>query len=126
MRLDVVQEILDAGVQPLNYTDVMELVGFINACQTCGVHANEFTNRGKVLYLPGCAIENEISNAEELGAEICKIFTGGSAGGPGFICTVMAICPWHRFLPTVDMDAAEVSISNGSRRDLLRWGWEVN
>lgn len=68
-------------------------------------------NRRKVLYLPGCATENEITTAEELGAEICKIFPGESAGGPGFIKAVMAPCPWHRLLPTGGVDATEASIS---------------
>jgi len=67
-------------------------------------------NRRKILYLPGCATENEITTAEELGAEICKIFPGESAGGPGFINAVMAPCPWHRLLPTGGVDATEVSI----------------
>ncbi len=30
-------------------------------------------NRRKILYMPGCATETEISTAEEYGAEICKI-----------------------------------------------------
>ena len=68
-------------------------------------------NRRKILYLPGCATENEIVAAEELGAEICKIFPGESAGGPGFIKAVMAPCPWHRLLPTGGVDASEASIS---------------
>ncbi len=67
-------------------------------------------NRRKILYLPGCSTENEISSAEELGAEICKIFPGESAGGPGFISAVMAPCPWHRLLPTGGVDATEASI----------------
>ena len=68
-------------------------------------------NRRKILYLPGCSTENEITTAEELGAEICKIFPGESAGGPGFISAVMAPCPWHRLLPTGGVDATEASIN---------------
>lgn len=67
-------------------------------------------NRRKILYLPGCSTENEITTAEELGAEICKIFPGESAGGPSFISAVMAPCPWHRLLPTGGVDATEASI----------------
>jgi 2-dehydro-3-deoxyphosphogluconate aldolase/(4S)-4-hydroxy-2-oxoglutarate aldolase len=68
-------------------------------------------NRRKVLYIPGCATETEISNAEEYGAEICKVFPGDAAGGPAFIKAVMAPCPWHRLLPTGGVDATEASIS---------------
>ena len=67
-------------------------------------------NRRKIAYLPGCATETEIANAEEAGAEIVKIFPGESAGGPGFISAVLAPCPWHRLLPTGGVDATEASI----------------
>ena len=68
-------------------------------------------NRRKILYMPGCATENEIVAAEELGAEICKIFPGSSAGGPGFIKAVLAPSPWHRLMPTGGVDATEASLS---------------
>jgi 2-dehydro-3-deoxyphosphogluconate aldolase/(4S)-4-hydroxy-2-oxoglutarate aldolase len=68
-------------------------------------------NRRKILYIPGCATETEISTAEEYGAEICKVFPGDSAGGPGFIKAVLGPCPWHRLLPTGGVDATEASIS---------------
>jgi 2-dehydro-3-deoxyphosphogluconate aldolase/(4S)-4-hydroxy-2-oxoglutarate aldolase len=67
-------------------------------------------NRRKIAYLPGCATETEIANAEEMGAEICKIFPGEAAGGPAFVSAVMAPCPWHRLLPTGGVDASEASI----------------
>jgi 2-dehydro-3-deoxyphosphogluconate aldolase/(4S)-4-hydroxy-2-oxoglutarate aldolase len=67
-------------------------------------------NRRKILYLPGCATETEIATAEELGAEICKIFPADAAGGPGFIRAVMAPCPWHRLLPTGGVDATEAGV----------------
>jgi 2-dehydro-3-deoxyphosphogluconate aldolase / (4S)-4-hydroxy-2-oxoglutarate aldolase len=68
-------------------------------------------NRRKIAYMPGCATETEIMQAEELGAEICKIFPGESAGGPAFISAVLAPCPWHRLLPTGGVDATEASIT---------------
>jgi 2-dehydro-3-deoxyphosphogluconate aldolase/(4S)-4-hydroxy-2-oxoglutarate aldolase len=68
-------------------------------------------NKRKVLYLPGCATETEISTAEEFGAEICKVFPGETVGGPAFIKSVMAPCPWHRLMPTGGVDATESSIA---------------
>lgn len=68
-------------------------------------------NRRKVLYIPGCATETEIANAEEYGAEICKIFPGEAVGGPRFVKAVMAPCPWHRLMPTGGVDATEASVS---------------
>ncbi len=68
-------------------------------------------NRRKVLYVPGCATETEISTAEEYGAEICKVFPGETVGGPAFVKAVMAPCPWHRLMPTGGVDATEASIN---------------
>ena len=68
-------------------------------------------NRRKVLYIPGTATETEIATAEEYGAEICKIFPGETVGGPAFIKSVMAPCPWHRLMPTGGVDATEASVS---------------
>ncbi len=68
-------------------------------------------NRRKVLYMPGCATETEIANAEEMGAEICKIFPGETIGGPAFVKALLAPCPWHRLLPTGGVDATEESIN---------------
>jgi len=68
-------------------------------------------NRRKILYIPGCATETEISTAEEYGAEICKVFPGETVGGSAFIKSVMAPCPWHRLMPTGGVDASEASLS---------------
>ena len=45
-------------------------------------------NRRKVLWSPGCGTVSEIGYAEELGAEIVKIFPGSTVGGPEFIKSV--------------------------------------
>ncbi len=68
-------------------------------------------NLHKIAYFPGCATATEISQAEELGAEICKVFPGEQVGGPGFISAVMAPCPWHRLMPTGGVDATEESVT---------------
>jgi 2-dehydro-3-deoxyphosphogluconate aldolase/(4S)-4-hydroxy-2-oxoglutarate aldolase len=68
-------------------------------------------NRRKIAYVPGCATETEIITAEEAGVEICKLFPGEAAGGPGFVSAVMGPCPWHRLLPTGGVDASEASIA---------------
>jgi len=68
-------------------------------------------NRQKVAYLPGCGSVSEISAAEELGVEICKIFPGTEVGGPGFVKAVLAPCPWTRVMPTGGVDATQESVS---------------
>lgn len=45
-------------------------------------------NRRKILWSPGCGSITEISRAEELGAEVVKIFPGSQVGGPKFVAAV--------------------------------------
>ncbi|MEM6343530.1 MAG: bifunctional 4-hydroxy-2-oxoglutarate aldolase/2-dehydro-3-deoxy-phosphogluconate aldolase [Bacteroidota bacterium] len=56
-------------------------------------------NRRKLMWAPGCASLSEISLAEELGAEIVKIFPG-SVLGPSFVKAVKGPCPWTSIMPT--------------------------
>jgi 2-dehydro-3-deoxyphosphogluconate aldolase/(4S)-4-hydroxy-2-oxoglutarate aldolase len=69
-------------------------------------------NRRKVAYSPGCGSVSEISTAEELGVEICKIFPGGAIGGPNFVKDVLGPLPWSRLMPTGGVDTTEESISS--------------
>lgn len=57
-------------------------------------------NRRKIPWLPGCGSLTEISYAEELGAEIIKIFPGLSVGGPDFVKAIKGPCPWTSIMPT--------------------------
>jgi 2-dehydro-3-deoxyphosphogluconate aldolase/(4S)-4-hydroxy-2-oxoglutarate aldolase len=57
-------------------------------------------NRRKILWCPGCGSLTEINYAEELGAEIVKIFPGSSIGGPDFVKAVKGPCPWTSIMPT--------------------------
>jgi 2-dehydro-3-deoxyphosphogluconate aldolase/(4S)-4-hydroxy-2-oxoglutarate aldolase len=72
-------------------------------------------NRRKVAYSPGCGSVSEISQAEELGVEICKIFPGSSVGGPDFIKDVRGPMPWTRIMPTGGVDATEESVTRWLR-----------
>jgi 2-dehydro-3-deoxyphosphogluconate aldolase/(4S)-4-hydroxy-2-oxoglutarate aldolase len=67
-------------------------------------------NRRKVPYSPGCGSASEISQAEELGCEIVKVFPGGSVGGPEFVKSVLGPCPWTRIMPTGGVDCTEDSL----------------
>ncbi len=68
-------------------------------------------NRRKVSYSPGCGSATEISQAEELGVEICKVFPGSSVGGPDFVKDLLAPMPWTRIMPTGGVDATEESVT---------------
>ena len=57
-------------------------------------------NRRKVACSPGCGTVSEISQAEELGVEIVKIFPGSQLGGAGFVKAVRGPIRWTRILPT--------------------------
>jgi 2-dehydro-3-deoxyphosphogluconate aldolase/(4S)-4-hydroxy-2-oxoglutarate aldolase len=67
-------------------------------------------NRRKVAYMPGCATASEIARAEELGVEIVKVFPGSTVGGPSFVKSVLAPCPWSRLMPTGGVTATEENI----------------
>ncbi len=68
-------------------------------------------NRRKIAYSPGCGSASEISQAEELGVEIVKLFPGGLVGGPAFVRAVLGPCPWTRIMPTGGVDASWESVS---------------
>ena len=57
-------------------------------------------NRRKIPWMPGCGTLTEISQAEELGVEIVKIFPGQQVGGPAFVKAVKAPNPWSSIMPT--------------------------
>lgn len=57
-------------------------------------------NRRKIAWSPGCGSLTEISTAEELGAEVVKIFPGSQVGGPAFVKAVKGPSPWSSIMPT--------------------------
>jgi 2-dehydro-3-deoxyphosphogluconate aldolase/(4S)-4-hydroxy-2-oxoglutarate aldolase len=57
-------------------------------------------NRRKVLWIPGCATPSEINRAEELGAEVVKLFPAPTVGGPKFLKAYLGPCPWSNIMPS--------------------------
>jgi 2-dehydro-3-deoxyphosphogluconate aldolase/(4S)-4-hydroxy-2-oxoglutarate aldolase len=70
----------------------------------------DICNRRKIPYSPGCGSVSEISDAEALGVEICKIFPGSQVGGPDFVRSVRAPMPWARLMPTGGVAPTEENI----------------
>jgi 2-dehydro-3-deoxyphosphogluconate aldolase / (4S)-4-hydroxy-2-oxoglutarate aldolase len=68
-------------------------------------------NRRKIAYSPGCGSASEISQAEELGVEIVKVFPGDSVGGPAFVKAILGPCPWTRIMPTGGVETTKESIT---------------
>ncbi|GGF05798.1 2-dehydro-3-deoxyphosphogluconate aldolase / (4S)-4-hydroxy-2-oxoglutarate aldolase [Chishuiella changwenlii] len=67
-------------------------------------------NRRKISWMPGCGSVSEISYAEELGAEVVKIFPATQVGGPDFIKAVKGPMPWTNIMPTGGVNATEESL----------------
>jgi 2-dehydro-3-deoxyphosphogluconate aldolase/(4S)-4-hydroxy-2-oxoglutarate aldolase len=67
-------------------------------------------NRRKIAYSPGCGSASEISDAEEVGVEIVKVFPGKEVGGPEFVKNMLGPCPWTKIMPTGGVDTTRESI----------------
>jgi 2-dehydro-3-deoxyphosphogluconate aldolase / (4S)-4-hydroxy-2-oxoglutarate aldolase len=67
-------------------------------------------NRRKVLHIPGCATLSEVSQAEEYGAEIVKIFPGDVLT-PKFIKGLKGPMPWSSLMVTGGVEATPENIN---------------
>ncbi len=83
-------------------------------------------NRRKIAYSPGCGSASEISEAEELGVEICKVFPGSEVGGPAFVKSVLGPCPWTRIMPTGGVEATKESIDGWFKAGVTCVGMGTN
>lgn len=68
-------------------------------------------NRRQVAYIPGCGSVSEIGYAQELGAEIVKIFPAGNVGGPSFVKNVKAPMPWTNIMVTGGVEPTEENLT---------------
>ncbi|WP_298649852.1 bifunctional 4-hydroxy-2-oxoglutarate aldolase/2-dehydro-3-deoxy-phosphogluconate aldolase [uncultured Proteiniphilum sp.] len=68
-------------------------------------------NRRQIAYSPGCATVSEIGLAQESGAEIVKVFPGGSVGGPSFVKNIKGPMPWSRIMVTGGVEPTEENLS---------------
>lgn len=68
-------------------------------------------NRRQVAYIPGCGSVTEMNKAQELGAEIVKVFPAGNVGGPSFVKNLMAPMPWTNVMATGSVEPTEENLS---------------
>jgi 2-dehydro-3-deoxyphosphogluconate aldolase/(4S)-4-hydroxy-2-oxoglutarate aldolase len=68
-------------------------------------------NRRKVLWIPGCATASEIGRAEELGAEVVKLFPGPTVGGAKFLKAYLGPCPWSHIMPSGGVSPTEENLA---------------
>ncbi|MEM3404356.1 MAG: bifunctional 4-hydroxy-2-oxoglutarate aldolase/2-dehydro-3-deoxy-phosphogluconate aldolase [Nitrososphaeria archaeon] len=66
-------------------------------------------NRRKVMYIPGCSTPTEISNAEEMGADIIKVFPA-KVLTPYFVKAVLAPFPQSRLMPSGGIEATREEV----------------
>ena len=67
-------------------------------------------NRRGVAWSPGCGTISEISKAQELGAEIVKLFPASEIGGASFVKAVKGPMPWTNIMPTGGVDTSESNL----------------
>ena len=68
-------------------------------------------NRRKVLWIPGCGTASEINKAEELGAEVVKLFPGPTVGGAKFLKAFLGPCPWSNIMPSGGVSPTEENLA---------------
>jgi len=68
-------------------------------------------NRRKVTYIPGCMTPTEISEAEEMGVDIVKVFPGNIVGSK-FIKAIRGPCPWLKLMPSGGVEVTRENISD--------------
>lgn len=67
-------------------------------------------NRRGVAWSPGCGTISEINKAQELGAEVVKLFPASEIGGPSFVKAVKGPMPWTNIMPTGGVDTSEANL----------------
>lgn len=67
-------------------------------------------NRRQVAYVPGCATASEVGLAQELGAEVVKVFPGDVVG-PSFVKGIKAPMPWCSVMVTGGVSPTEENLS---------------
>ena len=83
-------------------------------------------NRRQIAYSPGCATTSEIGMAQELGAEIVKVFPGGNVGGPSFVKNIKGPMPWSRIMVTGGVEPTEENLSAWFRAGVTAVGMGSN
>lgn len=79
-------------------------------------------NRRKVMWIPGAGSLTEISQAEELGAEVVKIFPGTQVGGPEFVKAVLGPSPWSSIMPTGGVTLEEDNLTKWFKAGVISVG----
>ncbi|MEH6405689.1 MAG: bifunctional 4-hydroxy-2-oxoglutarate aldolase/2-dehydro-3-deoxy-phosphogluconate aldolase [Leeuwenhoekiella sp.] len=101
-----VGSVIDAGTTSL----YLQMGANFIVSPLINVEMAKVCNRRKVGWMPGCGSVTEISYAEELGAEVVKIFPGQQVGGPDFVKAVKGPLPWSSIMPTGGVSPTEENL----------------
>lgn len=66
-------------------------------------------HRRKIAWIPGASTLTEVSRAEELGAEVVKVFPG-SVTGPAFVSAIKGPSPWSSLMVTGGVEPEEENL----------------
>ncbi len=70
----------------------------------------DYCKKSDLFWCPGATTLNEIIHAQNMGADLVKIFPANFAGGPEFVKAIKAPCPWIRVMPTGGVDGSEQNL----------------
>ena len=71
----------------------------------------KLANNNDLLWIPGCLTPTEIILAEDLGAQLVKLFPG-SLLGPSYLAAIKEIFPDLLFMPTGDVETNEENLNS--------------
>ncbi len=69
-----------------------------------------FCKKNNLFWCPGASTLNEIIHAQNLGADVVKIFPANFLGGPEFVKAIKAPCPSIRVMPTGGVEGSEKNL----------------
>lgn len=70
----------------------------------------EVADKHEMLWAPGCMTPTEIIKAEQLGAQVIKLFPGNLLG-PSFVSTIKELFPGLLFMPTGGVEVNKENLS---------------
>jgi len=94
---EMAQSFIDAGADFIVCPGLVESVAKV-------------ADKHNMLWTPGCMTPTEIIHAEQLGAQIIKLFPGNLLG-PSFLEAIKALFPNLLFMPTGGVDLSKENIS---------------
>jgi 2-dehydro-3-deoxyphosphogluconate aldolase / (4S)-4-hydroxy-2-oxoglutarate aldolase len=69
-----------------------------------------YCEKNGIFWCPGAFTLNEIISAQNMGADLIKIFPANFVGGPKFVEAIMGPCPDIRVMPTGGVDGSEQNL----------------